>query len=260
MRIRQVAIASVFVFSQLLLAGQATTLAGELVVSLGDSADVTSVGAIRRWDGDGKARAPVDPNAKIESPRVDARAERQEGGRWIFSDLSEGTYDLVILASPRIRVEGFCYPPITEFDAFLPGDAKGPDDDTRETIVRHIAKSRHYENKVSPLYLAGNDKQVRILVQLVRDQPTSFDGDFGAPVATARHEIWQYTNNYGGWVKDRRTEVLDRVLMAKNEFHRWTWIWEPKLGGIEVGKKAASISYRLPRRFDPRTARGWFPD
>jgi len=234
-------------------------LAGELVVSLGKSEGVTSVGAIQRWDDDGKPRAAVDPNAKIDKPRVDARAERSDGGRWIFHDLAEGTYDLVILTSGRVRVEGFRYPPITEFDSFLPSDAKSPDDETRETIIRDIAKARHYENKVSPLYLVGNDKQVRILMQLIRDQPTSFDSDFGAPVATVRHEIWQYTNNYGGWVKDRKTDVLDRVLLPKAEFHRWTWVWEPKLGGIRVGTKSASVSYELPRRFDSKTAKGSFP-
>ncbi len=209
MKVRPLALLTLTVLSGTCLAGLPAAPAGELVVSLGESEGVTLVGAIRRWDDDGKPRTPVDPKARIESPRVDARAERRDGGRWIFPDLADGIYDLVILASPRVRVEGFRYPPISEFDPFLAADAKEPDAEIRETIIKHIAKSRHYENKVAPLYLAGNDKQVRILVQLVRDQPTSFDGDFGAPVATARHEIWQYTNNYGGWVKDRRTEVLE---------------------------------------------------
>ena len=101
---------------------------------------------------------------------------------------------------------------------------------------------------------------MRILVQLVRDKPTSYDGDFGAPVATVRHEVWQYTNNYGGWVKDRRTEVLDRILMARSEFQKWTWVWEPRLGGIEVGTKPVTVTYELPERFDPHEAKGWFPN
>ena len=74
-----------------------------------------------------------------------------------------------------------------------------------------------------------------------------------------RHEVWQYTNHYGGWVKDRRTEVLDRVLMARSEFRRWTWVWEPRLGGIEVGAKPVTISYELPVKFDPKSHHGWFP-
>jgi hypothetical protein len=253
-------VALLIVFGPISLWSRAKAPAGELVVSLGKSEKIALVGAIQRWDDAGKPRAPVDPNAKIGSPRVDARAERDDDGRWIFRELAVGTYDLVILTSGRFRVEGFRYPPISEFDGFLPADAKPPGDETRETIVQDIAKSRHFENKVAPLYLAGNEKQVRILVQLVRDQPTSFDSDFGATAATIRHEIWQYTNNYGGWVKDRRTEVLDRVLLPREELHRWTWIWEPKLGGIEVGKKVVTVSYELPRQFDAKAARGWFAE
>jgi hypothetical protein len=218
------------------------------------------VGAVRRWDDDGKARYPVDPKARIDEPRVDARAVHEEGGRWLIRSLPEGRYDLVIVASPRVRVEGFRYPPINEFDPFLQAGARLADEDTRDLILKDIARSRHYENKIAPLFLAGDDRQVRVLVQLVRDRETSYDADFGAPAATVRHEVWQYTNRYGGWVKDRKTEVLDRILMARSELKRWTWVWEPRLGGIEVGGKAATLSYRLPDRFDPATDRGWFPD
>ena len=38
---------------------------------------------------------------------------------------------------------------------------------------------KHYENKVVPLYLSGDEKQVRILMQLVRDLPTSYDAEYG---------------------------------------------------------------------------------
>ncbi len=233
---------------------------GELTVDLGTAQPVSLVGAILRWDADGKARFPVDPKARIDAPRVEARAVNLGAGRWIFRELPTGTYDLVIVTSARARIEGFRYPPITEFDPFLPADSPPPDEETREWILKHISKSARYENRVTPLFLAGGEKQVRILVQLVRDRPTSFDGDFGGPVATVRHEVWQYTNNYGGWVKDRRAEVLDRILMARGEFHRWTWIWEPRLGGIEVTGSARTLAMPLPERFDPGTYRGWFPD
>jgi hypothetical protein len=163
------------------------------------------------------------------------------------------------MASPRVRVECFRYPPINEFDPFLPADARLADEETRDLILKDIARSRHYENKVAPLFLAGDDRQVRVLVQLVRDKDTSYDADFGAPAATVRHEVWQYTNRYGGWVKDRKTEVLDRILMIRSELRRWTWVWEPRLGGFEVAGKVATVSYRLPDRFDPTTDRGWFP-
>jgi hypothetical protein len=234
--------------------------AGELIVDLGKSRGITLVGTIRRWDADGNARAPVDPKAAIDRPRVDARAERAHDGRWVFRDLAEGRHDLVILVEGRVRVEGFGYPPVNEFDPFLARDAKPPDDETRDAIVKDIARSRHYENKVAPLSLAGDDKQVRLLVQLVRDQPTSFDAEFGAPAATIRHEIWQYSNQYGGWVKERRTKVLDRIILAKRELHQWTWVWKPELGGIAVGREPVTVSYELPANFDRRSDRGWFAD
>lgn len=252
---RRVLVAALAVFG-----GAAISRAGDLTVELGTARDVCLVGAIRRWDADGKALVPVDPKARIDAPRVDAKAVSQGGGRWVFRAPPAGHYDLVVITSDRVRVEGFRYPPIAEFDPFLQPDAKRPDDEAREWIVKHIGKSPHYENKVVPLFLAGDDKQVRILMQLVRDKPTSFDVDFGAPAATIRHEVWQYTNQYGGWVKDRRTEVLDRVLLARSELHRWTWVWEPRLGGIEVGDEPISRSAPLPARFDPATARGWFPE
>jgi hypothetical protein len=254
MRIRRLVILAVLLFAG------ARARAGDLVIDLGRADKITLVGAIQRWDEDGKARFPVDPKAMIDAPRIDARAALRDGGRWLFRDLPAGHYDLVIIRSDRVRVEGFRYPPITEFDPFLPPDAKAPDDQTRDFIIQHIAKSRHYENKVVPLFLAGDDKQVRILMQLVRDQPTSYDADFGAPAATVRHEVWQYTNNYGGWTKDRTTEVLDRIILKKSELARWTWVWEPKLGGIEVGKQVVIITYQLPERFDAAMAKGWFPD
>jgi hypothetical protein len=233
---------------------------GELIVDPGRSRGITLVGAIFRWNADGNARVPVDPKAAIDRPRLDARAERAADGRWVFHDLAEGRYDLVILAEGRVRVEGFGYPPVNEFDPFLPPDAKPPDDETRAAIVQDIARSRYYENKVAPLFLAGDDKQVRLLVQLVRDQPTSYDAEFGAPAATIRHEIWQYSNQYGGWVKERRTKVLDRIVLGRSELHGWTWVWTPQLGGIAVGRETVTVSYELPAKFDRRNDRGWFPD
>jgi hypothetical protein len=230
----------------------------ELTVDLSRSKGVTFVGAVTRWDEDGNARKPVNPAAKLDAPEVTARAERRAGNRWVFRNLPAGRYDLVILAGDRVRVEGFHYPPVAEFDTFLAADATAPEE-ARETVLADIAKSKHYENKVAPLFLAGDDRQIRVFVQLVRDQPTSFDAEHGKPVATVRHEVWQYTWRYGGWAKERRTKILDRHLLARDEFHRWTWVWAPALGGIVHKDQPISVSYEVPDRFDPRTARGWVP-
>lgn len=232
--------------------------AGELIVELGKAEGVTFVGAFNRWDADGNPRTPVNPKARIDAPEVTAKAEQTGSDHWVFRDLPAGRYDLVILAGGNVRVEGFHYPPITEFDPILLPSAFAPDD-ARDWIIADIAKSKHYENKVTPLFLAGTDKQVRIVVQLLRDQPTSFDQDFGAPVATLRHEIWQYNNRYGGWVKDKKSKVIDRILMAKSELYQWTWIWEPRLGGIEVTERPVHVRLELPGELHLKTARGLLP-
>ena len=49
-----------------------------------------------------------------------------------------------------------------------------------------------------------------------------------------RHEIWQFSWNYGAWQKERRTRVLDRILMHRDQLRKWTWLWDAKLGGVEV--------------------------
>ncbi len=232
----------------------------DLQLRLTNAERVTFVGAFRRWDADGNPRQQVNSKAKIETPAVDAQAESNEDGLWTFRKLSPGRYDLVLLAKDRVRIEGFHYPPIAEFDSALASNAPAPPDEVRDWIRKDIANVRHYENKVMPLFMIGDRKQVRVFMQLLRDDPTSFDADFGAPVATLRHEVWQYTNRAGGWVKERKTKVVDRVLSATSELRRWTWVWIPELGGIEIADSPIRIAYPLPRAFQPESAAGLVSD
>jgi len=232
---------------------------GDLIVDVGPADGITFVGVLKRWDAGGSPRVPINPKAKIDDPEVFARGDKQEDQRWLFRKLPAGRYDLVVLMAGRVRVEGFSYPPVRKSDGFLSPRDQAPEE-ARDWIVKDIARSKHYENKVTPLYLAGDEKQVRILVQLVRDKGTSYDAEFGAPVATVRHEVWQYTNYSGGWAKERTTRVLDRLLLARSEFQRWTWVWEPQLGGIEVDEKPVTVAWKRPKEFDRQKARGWFPD
>lgn len=234
--------------------GQISAEAAQLTVDLGNAQGATLVGAIHRWDRDGNHRRPVDPKAKIHVPHLDAKATNAGGNKWVFENLPPGTYDLLIVAGDRVRIEGFQYVPVLEFDPFLPPDA-AIDDETKEFITDDIKKSRHYENKVVPLYMAGDKKVVRVLVMLIRDQPTSYTPGAG----TMRHEIWQYTWNYGAWQKEKLTRVMDRVLLQVSELRRWTWLWDPKLGGIQVKSSPVTIKYELPGRADKRRLRGLYP-
>lgn len=233
------------------------SFAAELTVEMSNSQNVTFVGAIQRWDQDGNHRKLPDAKAKIDAPAVDATAEKTNGDRWVFKDISAGKYDLVILAKDRIRIEGFQYVPVKEFDPFVSLDSV-VDEETRDFIVDDIKKSPHYENKVEPLYLAGDKKAVRVLVMLIRDKPTSYEAE-SPGAATMRHEIWQYSWNYGSWQKEKRTKVIDRILMPRDQLRKWTWLWDPKLGGIELKDQPVGLKYELPKSTPVEQLKGLYP-
>jgi hypothetical protein len=236
--------------------------AAKVTVDLGDAKGVSTVGVFNRWDRDGNFRKPVDPKAKIDAPVLEHIATSAGGGKWEFKNLPAGTYDLVILAAQdRVRIEGFQYPPVLEFDPFFPGDATVEDEDDRDFIVDDISKAQHYENKVASLYLGqnkGEKKAIRILVMLIRDKVTSYEGDFPG-AATMRHEVWQYDWNYGGWQKNKRTKVLDRVIMHRDELRKWTWLWDGKLGGIKVDKEPITIKYEMTENLKSKKLKGLYP-
>ena len=242
-----------FQFALCLLLCSSPAPAGELAVTLHNGADVTLVGAFLRWDDDGNHRKPVDPKAQIDAPQVDATAVKR-GDQWVFANLPAGKYDLVILGKDLLRIEGWHYPPVLEFDPAFPPTA-ACDDEVRNFIVDDIRKSEHYENKVAPLYMGGDKKNVRVLVELIRDKATSYTKGFG----TMRIEVWQYDWNYGGWQKNKRTKVLHRIGMQVDELRKWTWVWEPKLGGIDVKDDRVDLEYALPDRPDPQQLKGLYP-
>jgi hypothetical protein len=241
----------------LLCLAPAGATAERLTVKLGKAQGVTLVGAVQRWDEDGHHRRVPDPKAKIDAPALDAKAVDAGGGRWVFQKLAPGKYDLLILAKGRRRIEGFEYVPVKEFDPFFPQNAS-VEPEARQLIIADIKQSPHYENRVEPLYLGGDKKAVRVLMMLVRDKPTSYEADLPG-AATIRHEIWQYSWNFGAWQKEKRTKVMDRVILHRDELRKWTWLWDPKLGGIEVRSKPITIEYDLPQPSGKKTLKGLYP-
>ncbi|MCS7304868.1 MAG: hypothetical protein NZ602_07150 [Thermoguttaceae bacterium] len=247
----------------LLLVAACQALGAKVVVDLGKAEGVRAVGAIARWDQDGNFRRPVDPKAKIDAPQADYWATETSPGKWEFKDLPKGRYDLVILGKDRVRIEGFEFAPVLEFDPFIPGTASFPEEDAedRDWILDHIRKSKHYENKVIPLYIARSpqDKKVaRVLVMLIRDLPTSYEADFPG-AATMRFEIWQYDWLYGGWAKNKRTKVMHRVILHRDELRRWTWLWDGRLGGIQVDKDPLTIQYDYTEALQSKKLQGLYP-
>jgi len=240
----------------LLALGARAAEAGKLTVDLGGAKGVISVGAFNRWDADGNPHKLPNPKEKIDSPEVDAFAKDTGGGKWVFEKLPAGTYDLVIMLE-KVRLEGYTYPPILEFDPFFSATTKVENEENRDFILEDIKNQRHYENKVETLSLGGNDKQIRVLVMLIRDKTTSYEADMPG-ASTMRFEIWQYDWQYGGWAKNKRTKVLHRVIMPLGQLRQWTWLWEPKLGGIEVGKSPVSVKYEVPKPSESKL-KGLYP-
>ena len=261
---------SCIVLALLACAAPPAASAAKVTLDLKNAQNVTFVGAFHRWDQDGNLRKKVNPKAKIDAPEVDytatkvgrlSKSSHEEGPtQWVFKDLPAGKYDLVILAHERIRIEGFEFAPVLEFDPFYPGTAT-VDEEARESIADHIKKSPQYENKVEPLYLGqgkGENQPVRILMMLIRDKVTSYESDFPG-AATMRFEIWQYTWQYGGWAKDRRTRVMHRVILHRDELRKWTWLWDPKLGAVEVKKAPLAIEYEMPGTSAEKKLKGLYP-
>lgn len=238
------------------LLGSATiATAAKVTIDLGDAQGITMVGAVDRWDQDGNHRKLPDGKATIESPYADAWATDEGNGHWVFKNLAKGKYDLIILADGKRRFEGFHYVPIKEFDPYMPPNAP-PEEETRDFILDDIKKSEQYENIVTPLYMSGDKKAIRVLMMLIRDKATTYTDIPNA--ATMRHEFWQYTWNYGGWQKEKRTKVMDRVIMNRDDLRKWTWLWDTKLGGLEVGGKPVTLKYQLPNPADKKL-QGLYP-
>ncbi len=220
--------------------------AGRLVLEIvGPAEQIQLVGAFQRWDSDGNLRRPVNPKARIDAPEVDAVAKPTGPHTWTFDNLAAGRWELVLMLQGKKRIEGWTFAPVLEFDPFIPPTATVEDEEDREAVEKEIRLARHYENKVVPLAMGGNDKVIRVLMMLLRDLPTTYEAEMPG-AATLRFEIWQFTWRYGGWVKERRTRVFHRIIMPRDELRQWTWVWDPKLGDIQVSSGAQKIVYQLP--------------
>ena len=52
---------------------------------------------------------------------------------------------------------------------------------------------------------------------------------------------------------------MDRVLLPRDELRRWTWLWDPKLGGIEVQASLLAIPYTLQPGSTEKKLKGLYP-
>ena len=151
-----------------LFASSQPVLAAKLTLDLGNVQGIKLWAPSSAWDSDGNANKLVDKDQKIDQPQVQFTAEDSGHGKWVFADLPPASYDLVIMLD-KVRIEGFSYPPVMEFDPFIPPTATAVEE-AQTYISDDIKKSPQYENKMACLYCGGNKKVTRALVQLLAGQ------------------------------------------------------------------------------------------
>jgi hypothetical protein len=122
--------------------------------------------------------------------------------------------------------------------------------DAKKEVLDYIAKSQKdfFENKVRGLYVEGNRKHCKALMERIRDKPFHADnGDM-----TWRVEVWVFDNRTGAWVPRGRSgvDVIMRERMNREAFKKVLHVFDPKLGGIELKKDSdeATINYTVPEQ------------
>ena len=231
-------------------------------------------------------KGKINPKAKMDKPETPFVGTIEENGAFRIERLPYGTYDLVLLTKDARRFEGFHLELSRKFEEVAnvadqyedededpdaldedEEDMEAPEGESKkgakkkgkpgispemEKLIRkQISKMRTYENKKRAIAMIGNKKRATVLMMLLRDKATTYDGDFGAPVATLRWEIWTWTNWYGGWTKDRDPKLLHRVIMDSRKLRTRAWIWDRALGGVRVkeGEATAPILYTVPKQY-----------
>ena len=141
-----------------------------------------------------------------------------EGGPRLGSTPSDGR----IIEGADLRVHG------TREGARI---LRGRDRDHIAGIVKNI---RTWANIKEVLAVEGSGGRAKALVKLVRTRPTSYDGQYGEPVAVVRWEIWNFRKHTGAWRREPKAKVLRRFLMPKRRLAEFRWGFDPDLGGVDV--------------------------
>jgi len=132
-------------------------------------------------------------------------------------------------------------------------DAKLTDDDRKTIstwIVDNFRLGKEFENKGRPIYIVGNGKHCKVLVEKIRDR--AFHAGKGQ--AVYRVEIWVFDKLYGTWRKRAHAEqVVLRERLPMADFRKRAYFFDPKVGGIEVGGKGeiTTLEYVIPQTLGP---------
>ena len=126
----------------------------------------------------------------------------------------------------------------------------------RKWLIDWVDGIKGFENKRRVLDLDGTGMHARVLVEKIRDKPTSLA--VKEPTAFWRIEIFDFKKYYGGWSKvENRFTVLVRQKVAIRKFRTYRWMFEKRLGGIRVDADSVVTvpGYEVPEKFDPARSR-----
>jgi hypothetical protein len=126
----------------------------------------------------------------------------------------------------------------------------------REWLINWVNHLKIFENKKRVLDLDGTGDRARVLVEKLRDEPTTLPTQ--EPTAFWRVEILDFRKYYGGWNSEKYT-CLVREQVPIRKFRTYRWMFEKRLGGVRVARGGVSAvpDYEVPGTLDP--ARGRVP-
>ena len=222
------------------LGGRAAAENGSLILRLEGKTQVRAAEAV---DRSGRQRFPGAPDA--------------EGSTWEFMQLPAGLYD-VVLSTPLGTVEGVR---MTIVDMLGRVEEPGGEHGTlsarsRRTIEAKVADlfgNKMFEDQGRQLAISGHGTEARVLVEKIRDRPTSLSST--EPLVFWRVEVWPFHYQYGGWIKGKY-EVVVRRKLTRAQFMKLRWMFEPALGGVRVkAGERTELRYEVPESLDPAMSR-----
>ncbi len=165
-------------------------------------------------------------------------------GEFETGALPAGTYDLCVELSSG-KLEGVDLRAWDERDL-----SKALTTKDRKAIVDMVGHMKTWANERRVFAVGGNGKCATALVELLRIGNTSFDKKAKKPFVVWRVELWFYRKLYGTWRREDNAKVLRRFMIDLDNWKKWTWTFEPALGGIDVSPGATRrIELTLPEAF-----------
>jgi len=176
---------------------------------------------------------------KVQVKRFKAHFDAEKK-RYGIKNLAPGAYDIEIVFD----------------DAALAGvdlslkepDGKQPDEKGKKKIRKFVRDQKAFMDEHTILYMEGDSKRVRVLVDQLRKNKTSYTKR-KKPFVIWRVETWKFVKTYGVWERDGDgTKIILREMIAAEDFDKMTYLFDPKLGGIAVeAGKTSTIEYRVAK-------------